>query len=167
MAYERGWQNVVTEKVSLFYSKNSLTGVISYKRKVITHFKPAEWHSCRTWSAPCPPGCRRSSITTGTWLNTGGDVYYTYFIENKLLKTFPVCFLKFCVGPVRTFGAYCSFFLDTIFGGFTVFYCDTTLDVHKCTEVAPFSSLLLLSEGTPRVPRPGIEPRTYQMAEAR
>ena len=42
MAYERACQNVVTEKVSLSYNKNSLSGVFSCKRKVIAHFKPAK-----------------------------------------------------------------------------------------------------------------------------
>ena len=34
--------------------------------------------------------------------------------------------------------SYYFFFFETIFGGFTVFYCDTTLDVLLCTEAAPF-----------------------------
>jgi len=58
-------------------------------------------------------------------------------------------------------------FLKTIFGifgGFTVFYCDTTLDVHYCMDAAPFFLFAYALKGTPRVPRPGIEPSTYQMA---
>ncbi len=31
------------------------------------------------WSAPCPPGCRRSSITTGIWLNTSLVIYHMQY----------------------------------------------------------------------------------------
>jgi len=42
------------------------------------------------------------------------------------------------------------YFLDTIFGGFTVFHCDTTLDVHECTEAAPFFLIALAQRRDPQ-----------------
>jgi len=45
---------------------------------------------------------------------------------------------------------YIYIFLDTNFGGFAVFYCDITLDVHKRTEAAPFILIAFAQRRNPQ-----------------
>jgi len=56
------------------------------------------------------------------------------------------------------------FFLTLFLGDFHYFIVTPHWMCTNVRRSLRFSSSLLLSEGTPRVPKPGIEPRTYRLA---
>ena len=95
MAYERAWQNDVSDKVSLSYNKNSLSGNVFYKRKVIAHFKPAECNFLQNLVRFIPTRMqevinRNRDMTKYWWL-----CILHVFHWNKLLKTFSYKSFKF------------------------------------------------------------------------
>ena len=97
----------------------------------------------------------------------------TFSLLAKKIRDEDVFLAKLILTSIWSFWKICwkgfqNMWTHTVPNGFvTVFYCTSQWMCSNVRKLLRLSSSLLISEGTPRVPRPGTELRTYRMAGRR